>query len=77
MKSERLRAGAGGPVLGDKIEALVRKVKEKKITVRLKFEKDCRMEHVRAYMALRQIHDLCTDVKTYPEHVEQTVYSGI
>ena len=54
----------------DKIEALVRKVKEKKITVRLKFEKDCRMEHVRAYMALRQIHDLCTDVKTYPEHVE-------
>lgn len=55
----------------DKIEVLVQKVKEKKkITVRLKFEKDCRMENVRAYMAVRQIRDLCADLKTYPENVE-------
>lgn len=55
----------------DKIEVLVQKVKEKKKTaVHLKFEKDCRMENVRAYMAVRQIRDLCADLKTYPENVE-------
>lgn len=55
----------------EKIESLVKKVKDKKkITVRLKFDRDCRMENIRAYMALRQIKDLCSDIRTYPEGVE-------
>lgn len=55
----------------EKIEALVGRVREKKkITVCLRFDQDCRMENIRAYMAVRQIKELCTDMRTYPEAVE-------
>lgn len=54
-----------------RIEALVGRVKEKRETiVRLMFEKDCRMENIRAYIALGQIKDLCTAIRTLPDHVE-------
>lgn len=44
---------------------------EKSVAVRLKFESGCKMENVRAFMAVRQIKDLCSGLSTYPEDVEK------
>lgn len=62
--------------LDGRIERLLLKTGEahdsrKKITVNLRFEEDCKMEHVRAYMAVRQIKNLCSELETYPENMEQ------
>ena len=54
-----------------KIDELVARAKENKtFVVRVKFEKDCRMENMRAYMTVRQIAEECSEIQTYPEHVE-------
>lgn len=54
-----------------RIDALLSKIKEQKMTaVCLRFQKDCKMEHIRAYMVLRQIGGLCRELRTYPEHVD-------
>ncbi len=44
---------------------------EKSVAVRLKFESGCKMENVRAFMAVRQIKDLCNGLSIYPEDVEK------
>lgn len=43
----------------------------KPLVVNLKFEKDCKMENVRAYMAARQIKNLCGKLDTYPKNLEK------
>lgn len=43
----------------------------KPLVVNLKFEKDCKMENVRAYMAARQIKNLCGELDTYPKNLEK------
>lgn len=54
-----------------KINGLVSKLKnDQAIIVNLRFEKNCRMENVRAFMAARQIQKLCSTVAFYPENVE-------
>ena len=42
-----------------------------RVVVRLRFEKDCKMENVRAFMVARQVRQLCTDMRLYPEDVEK------
>ncbi|WP_294150652.1 chemotaxis protein CheA [uncultured Clostridium sp.] len=55
----------------EKIDALVSKVKDKKdFTAHIRFEADCKMENIRAYMVARQIKEECTEMQTYPENVE-------
>lgn len=55
----------------EKIDNLVKKVREqKKVTVNIRFEKNCKMENIRAYMVARQIRNLCSYMKTVPENVE-------
>lgn len=39
--------------------------------VRLRFEKDCKMENIRAFMAARQVRPLCSEIHLYPENVEK------
>lgn len=54
-----------------RIDTLLSKFNEqKKTAVCLRFEKDCGMENIRAYMVLRQIGGLCRELHTYPEHVD-------
>lgn len=61
-----------GDALRARIASLLEKVNSgERITVRLRFEKDCKMENVRAFMAARQIRQLCTDIQTYPSDVEK------
>lgn len=70
MKSESFEPKETDGFFG-RIEALVNKVMEKKETVvRLMFEKDCRMENIRAYIALGQVKDLCTGIRTFPAQVD-------
>lgn len=40
-------------------------------TVRVLFEEGCRMENIRAFMLVRQIDKLCTELKVYPEHLDK------
>ncbi|WP_125143355.1 chemotaxis protein CheA [Clostridium transplantifaecale] len=55
----------------ERIDALVAKVKEKKdFTAHIRFEADCKMENIRAYMVARQIKEDCTEMHTFPENVE-------
>lgn len=55
----------------ERIDALVAKVKEKKdFTAHIRFEADCKMENIRAYMVARQIKEDCTEMQTFPENVE-------
>ena len=55
-----------------RIAQLIGRIKNgERVCVRLTFEKDCKMENVRAYMAARQIRHLCSDVQTYPGDVEK------
>lgn len=55
----------------ERIDILLSKIVEhKKTVVCLRFEKDCKMENIRAYMVLRKIDSLCSEVSTYPAHVD-------
>lgn len=55
----------------ERIEALVSKIKGKKdFTAHIRFEADCKMENIRAYMVARQIKEECTEMQTYPVNVE-------
>lgn len=55
-----------------RIDALLEKMKGSRETiVRLKFENNCRMENVRAFMAGRQIQGMCSSLSMYPEDVEK------
>lgn len=55
----------------ERIDALLSKIKEhKKTVICLRFQKDCKMENIRAYMVLRQAGSLCSELQTYPEHVD-------
>lgn len=55
----------------ERIDSLLAKIKEhKKTVVCLRFEKDCKMENIRAFMVQRQISGLCSELATYPEHVD-------
>lgn len=38
--------------------------------VRVRFEEGCRMEHLRAFMLIRQIKGMCTEVETFPADLE-------
>lgn len=38
--------------------------------VRVRFEEGCRMEHLRAFMLIRQIKGMCSDLETYPQDLE-------
>lgn len=40
------------------------------IYIRLKFEEDCRMEHIRAYMIASQLQENCTYLDYYPSTLE-------
>ena len=73
---ERMRGADYEPLQGtemlQRIAALIARTDSKeRVSVRLTFEKDCKMENVRAYMAARQIRHLCSDVQTYPRDVEK------
>lgn len=46
------------------------------ILVRVNFEPGCRMENVRAFMLIRQISSLCTNVETYPREPEKSQESA-
>lgn len=55
----------------ERIDALISKVKEKKdFTAHIRFEADCKMENIRAYMVARQIKEECTEMQTFPVNVE-------
>lgn len=41
------------------------------VTVKVIFEENCNMENIRAYMLLRQIIPLCTQVRSYPDNLEK------
>lgn len=41
------------------------------VTVKVLFEENCNMENIRAYMLLRQITPLCTQVTSYPDNLEK------
>ena len=54
-----------------RIDSLVAQVKEnKKITVKVTFKENCRMENIRAYMVARQVKEYCSSLETFPENVE-------
>lgn len=38
--------------------------------VRVRFEEGCRMEHLRAFMLIRQVKGMCTEIETYPKDLE-------
>lgn len=38
--------------------------------VRVRFAEGCRMEHLRAFMLIRQVKGMCTDLESYPEDLE-------
>lgn len=40
--------------------------------VKVTFEPGCRMENIRAFMLIRQIGGLCTDIETYPAELEKS-----
>ena len=40
-------------------------------TVRVLFEEGCRMENIRAFMLVRQIDKLCTELVVYPEQLDK------
>lgn len=40
--------------------------------VRVRLEEGCRLEHIRAFMLLRQIEGKCTSVDTYPENLDKS-----
>lgn len=41
------------------------------VTVKVIFEENCNMENIRAYMLLRQITPMCTQVRSYPDNLEK------
>lgn len=54
-----------------RIKQLLAKAKaNKKTIVCLRFEPGCKMENIRAYMVVRQIKGLCSEITMYPEHVD-------
>ncbi|RGY96837.1 chemotaxis protein CheA [Clostridium sp. AM58-1XD] len=55
-----------------KIDALLSMIKgQKSCTVRLKFEQNCKMENIRAFMAARQVKNMCSELSMYPDDVEK------
>lgn len=55
----------------ERIDSLVAQVREnKKITVKVTFKENCRMENIRAYMVARQVKEYCSSLETFPENVE-------
>lgn len=55
-----------------RIEVLLQKLNSaSRVLVRLRFQKDCKMENIRAFMAARQVRHLCSDMRLYPEDVEK------
>ncbi len=62
----------GTEKLNGMVDVLLSKMKgQKRIAVRLKFEKNCKMENIRAFMAARQIKNMCSELAIYPEDVEK------
>lgn len=41
------------------------------VIVRIKLEEGCRLEHIRAFMLVRQIEKYCTCVESFPEHLDK------
>lgn len=42
------------------------------LVVRVLFESGCRMENIRAFMIMRQISGLCTEVESFPDELEKS-----
>lgn len=60
-----------------RIAVLLRKLSSgNRVIVRLRFEKDCKMENIRAFMAARQANHLCTEMRLYPENVEKDPHTA-
>ncbi len=58
--------------LNGMVDVLLSKMRgQKRIAVRLRFEKNCKMENIRAFMAARQIKNMCSELAIYPEDVEK------
>lgn len=58
-------------IFDEKIGNLVSRVKAHRQTVAcLRFEAGCKMENIRAFMVVRQIKGSCSEIATYPDHVD-------
>ncbi|MDC7288140.1 chemotaxis protein CheA [Blautia schinkii] len=57
---------AGNPIVPDVF------ANKEGLVVRVLFETGCRMENIRAFMIMRQITGLCTEVESYPDNLEKS-----
>lgn len=65
---------ADAEIFDSGIQLLLGKLKEqKRYIVNIRFEKDCKMENIRAYMVVRQIKGLCSELETFPQNMETDV----
>ena len=62
---------ADAEIFDSGIQVLLGKLREqKRHIVNIRFERDCKMENIRAYMVVRQIKGLCSKLEAYPQNME-------